>query len=216
MSFPLRTRSQPAIWLAVSLLACAGSQALAAGDAAAGQAKSAICAACHGTDGNSAVPNWPKIAGQHAEYLQRQVQLIKAGARVVPEMIGIVPGLSDQDIADLAAWFSSQTMSGGVADEATAELGERIFRAGNADTGVPACMSCHGPAGEGNPLAGYPALAGQHSVYTLKMLTGFRTGDNWGEDDAPSHVMNDAAAELSDEEIAAVASYIQGLYRRGE
>ena len=216
MSFSPRFPSRSLFWVAASLLACFGPQALAAGDPSAGQAKSAICAACHGVDGNSVVPNWPKIAGQHEQYLQRQVQLIKAGARVVPEMIGIVPGLSDQDIADLAAWFSSQEISGGVADDAMVELGERIFRAGNAETGVPACMSCHGPAGEGNPLAGYPALAGQHSVYTSKMLKGFRAGDNWGEDDALSHVMNGAAAELSDEEIAAVASYIQGLYRRGE
>jgi len=216
MSFPPRFPSRSLVWVTASLLAWFGPQALAAGDPSAGQAKSAICAACHGADGNSVVPNWPKIAGQHEGYVQRQVQLIKAGARVVPEMIGIVPGLSDQDIADLAAWFSSQEMSGGVADDAMVELGERIFRAGNAESGVPACMSCHGPAGEGNPLAGYPALAGQHSVYTSKMLKGFRAGENWGEDDAPSQVMNGAAAELSDEEIAAVASYIQGLYRRGE
>jgi cytochrome c553 len=216
MSFSPRFPSRPLAWAAACLLAGVGPQALAAGDPTAGQAKSAICAACHGADGNSLVPNWPKIAGQHEAYLQRQVQLIKAGARAVPEMIGIVPGLSDQDIADLAVWFAAQEVKGGVADDATVELGERIFRAGNAETGVPACMSCHGPAGEGNPPAGYPVLAGQHSVYTAKMLTSFRAGANWGEGDAPSRVMNGAAAELSDEEIAAVASYIQGLYRRGE
>jgi cytochrome c553 len=127
--------------------------AFAAGDAAAGQAKSAICAACHGADGNSVVPNWPKLAGQHEPYLVRQVALIKSGARTVPEMAGIVPGLTDQDIADLAAWFASRQGAGGVADETKLALGERIFRAGNAESGVPACMACHGPAGEGNPLA---------------------------------------------------------------
>jgi cytochrome c553 len=188
----------------------------AGGDASAGQAKSAICAACHGADGNSVVPNWPKLAGQHEAYLAREISLIKAGARPVPEMAGIVPGLSDQDIADLAAFFSSQTAAGGVADESKVALGERIFRAGNAESGVPACMSCHGPAGEGNPLAGYPALAGQHSVYTGNLLTRFRSGENWGVEDAPSQVMNGVAAELTDEEIAAVASYIQGLYRQSE
>jgi cytochrome c553 len=187
-------------------------QAFAQGDAAAGQAKSAICAACHGADGNSAVPNWPKLAGQHAQYMTRQVQLIKSGARPVPEMLGIVPGLSDQDIDDLSAYFSAQQASGGVADESKVTLGERIYRAGNADSGVPACMGCHGPAGEGNPLSGYPALAGQHAVYTSSMLTRFRDGENWGDDDAPSQIMNGSASELSDEEIAAVASYIQGLY----
>jgi cytochrome c553 len=210
MSFSLR------LSLLSSVLLLASLPAFAAGDATAGQAKSAICAACHGADGNSVVPNWPKLAGQHEQYLVRQVALIKSGARVVPEMVGIVPALTDQDIADLAAWFASQKSAGGVADEATLTLGERIFRAGNAESGVPACMSCHGPAGEGNPLAVYPALAGQHAVYTANMLTRFRAGEHWGEGDAPSQVMNGAAAELTDEEIAAVASYIQGLHLRVE
>ncbi len=198
------------------LLVLVGSQAYAAGDAAAGQAKSAICAACHGVDGNSAVPNWPKLAGQHEQYLLRQLSLIKSNARPVPEMMGITPGLSDQDLQDLSAYFASQTNNGGVADESKVPLGERIYRAGNADSGVPACMACHGPAGEGNPLAGYPALAGQHAVYTAKMLKGFRAGENWGEGDASSAVMNGSAAELTDEEIDAVASYLQGLYLNTE
>jgi cytochrome c553 len=195
-----------------SLLVLISLQAFAKGDAAAGQAKSAICAACHGVDGNSAVPNWPKLAGQHEKYLVRQVTLIKSGDRQVPEMLGIVPGLGDQDIEDLAAYFASHETTPGVADESKVTLGERIYRAGNAESGVPACMSCHGPAGEGNPLAGYPALAGQHSMYTNKMLTGFRAGENYGEDDMPSGIMNGSASELNDEEIEAVASYIQGLY----
>jgi cytochrome c553 len=208
MSFLLRA--------VASSLVLVSLQAFAQGDATAGQGKSAICAACHGVDGNSAVPNWPKLAGQHEKYLTRQVILIKSGARQVPEMLGIVPGLSDQDIKDLSAYFSAQEASGGVADESKVLLGERIYRAGNAKSGVPACMSCHGPAGEGNPLAGYPALAGQHSVYTSKMLNGFRAGENYGEGDAPSQIMNGSAADLSDEEIEAVASYIQGLYLDSE
>jgi cytochrome c553 len=199
-----------------SLMVFISLHAVAGGDASAGQAKSAICAACHGVDGNSAVPNWPKLAGQHEQYLTRQVSLIKSGARQVPEMIGIVPGLSDQDINDLSAYFSSQSGTGGVADVSKVTLGERIYRAGNADSGVPACMSCHGPAGEGNPLAGYPALAGQHSVYSAKMISQFRAGENWGDDDAPSQIMNGAAVRLTDEEIEAVASFIQGLYLDSE
>jgi cytochrome c553 len=197
---------------AVGLLLLVSLPVFAKGDAAAGQAKSAICAACHGMDGNSMVPTWPKLAGQHENYLVRQVTLIKSGARMVPEMAGIVPGLSGQDIEDISAYFSSQANNGGVADESKLETGERIFRAGNAETGVPACMACHGPAGEGNPLAGYPALTGQHSVYTAKALTRFRAGENWGEKDALSQIMNGSAAELTDEEIEAVASYIQGLH----
>jgi cytochrome c553 len=199
-----------------SLLVLVSVQAAAGGDATAGQAKSAICAACHGMDGNSVVPNWPKLAGQHEKYLVRQANLIKSGARQVPEMSGIVAGLSSQDFEDISAFFASQENSGGVADESMVVLGERIYRAGNADSGVPACMSCHGPAGEGNPLAGYPALAGQHSVYTAKMLTDFRAGKNWGEGDTQSMIMNGSASELTDDEITAVASYIQGLYLRAE
>jgi len=201
---------------AACLLAFTSLQALAEGDASAGQAKSAICAACHGADGNSVVPTWPKLAGQHEKYMTRQVSLIKSGARQVPEMMGIVTGLSDQDIEDLSAYFAAQESAGGVADESKVVLGERIYRAGNAESGVPACMACHGPAGEGNPLSGYPALAGQHSAYTGKMLTGFRAGENWGDADASSRIMNGAVAELSDEELDAVASYIQGLYLKTE
>ena len=190
--------------------------ALAIGDADAGQAKAAVCAACHGADGNSVVPNWPKLAGQHASYLQRQLGLIKGGDRVVPEMVGIVPGLTDQDMADMAAYFSTQTASAGLTDEALRDSGALLYRSGNADTDIPACLSCHGPAGEGNPLAGYPHLAGQHSVYTEKMLSGFRAGTTWGADDSPSKIMTDVAHRLTDAEIKAVASYIQGLHRVAE
>jgi cytochrome c553 len=190
--------------------------AFAAGDADAGQGKSAICAACHGADGNSVVPNWPKIAGQHAPYLERQLGLIKSGARPVPEMAGIVAGLSDQDLANVAAYYSTQTIKAGLADDATRAIGERLYRSGNSATDVPACMACHGPAGEGNPLARYPALAGQHSVYTEKMLNGFRSGTTWGEDDESSKIMADVSFRLTDKEIKAVAAYIQGLHAVSE
>lgn len=188
----------------------------AAGDANAGQAKSAICAACHGADGNSVVPNWPKIAGQHASYLERQLGLIKGGERPVPEMAGIVMGLSDQDMADFAAYFASQTTKAGLSDDALRATGEQLYRAGNSATNVPACMACHGPAGEGNPLAAYPAVAGQHSVYTEKMLKGFRAGSMWGEDDASSKIMTEVTLRLTDNEIKAVANYMQGLHSAAE
>jgi cytochrome c553 len=205
-------------FLATALaLAAAATQALAQtageGDASAGQASSAICAACHGADGNSIMPQWPSLAGQHAAYLERQLVLIKSNARPVVEMTAISAGLSDADVRNLAAYFSTQSRKVGVADEALAESGRLVYQAGNAKTGVPACMACHGPVGEGNPLSGYPALAGQHAVYTAKMLTQFRSGTNWGEDDSPSHVMVGVAEHLSDREIQAVASYINGLYK---
>jgi cytochrome c553 len=189
---------------------------MAIGDADAGQAKAAVCAACHGVDGNSVVPNWPKLAGQHALYLERQLGLIKGGSRLVPEMAGIVISLSDQDMADIAAYFSSQTAGAGLTDESLRAAGELLYRSGNPQTGVPACMSCHGPAGEGNPLSGYPHLAGQHAAYSEKMLTGFRAGTTWGADDASSKIMTDVTNRLSDAEIQAVASYIQGLHSTEE
>ena len=197
---------------AISLSLLVSLPALAIGDADAGQGKAAICAACHGADGNSVVPNWPKIAGQHGSYLERQLGLIKSGSRAVPEMAGIVISLSDQDMADVAAWFAVQVTSAGLTDEVLRVNGERLYRGGNAATDIPACMSCHGPAGKGNPLSGYPSLAGQHSVYSEKMLNGFRAGHSWGEDDASSNIMTDVAKRLTDAEIKAVSSYIQGLH----
>jgi len=185
---------------------------LALGDADAGQTKAAVCVACHGVDGNSIVPNWPKIAGQHASYLERQLALVKSGNRLVPEMSGIVISLSDQDMADISAYFASQTTSAGLTDEALRASGELLYRGGNAETDIPACISCHGPAGEGNPLAGYPSLAGQHAVYSEKMLTSFRAGTTWGADDSSSKIMTAVANRLTDAEIEAVASYIQGLH----
>lgn len=188
-------------------------QTVEEGDASAGQAQAAVCTACHGPDGNSVVPQWPNLAGQHAAYLVRQMELIQSGARPVPEMAAIVAGLGEADFRNLAAYFSAQSPKVGVADESLVETGRRIYQAGNAETGVPACMACHGPIGEGNPLAGYPALAGQQPVYTANLLTRFRDGEHWGEEDAPSLVMVGVASRLSDREIEAVASYIHGLHK---
>ena len=131
-------------------------------------------------------------------------------------MAGIAAGLSEQDMADLGAYYASQAPSPGVADPALVEVGERLYRAGNVKREIPACMGCHGPAGEGNPLSGYPALAGQHATYTASMLTRFENGERWGEDDAASLVMTQVADSLSADEIEALASYIQGLYSKAE
>jgi len=199
--------------LAASLLLLTPMTLWAEGDPEAGLQKSATCAACHGVDGNSSVPMWPKIAGQHEGYLNRHITMIRDGQRPVPEMMGIVAMLSDQDIADLSAYFASQEISPGTADPALAALGESIYRAGIPDKAVPSCAACHGPAGEGNPYTGYPWLAAQHATYTASMLSKYRDGTIWGEDDANSTIMVGVANRLTDEEIAAVASYIEGLYR---
>ncbi len=186
--------------------------ATAAGDAAAGKAKSITCSACHGADGNSVVPMWPKLAGQHESYLVRQLQLIQSGKREIPEMTALVSGLSEQDIADISAYFASQTMVAGQAETGKLLLGQSIYRAGNPETGTPACSSCHGPNGQGNPISGYAVLAGQHAAYTDKSLKKFRATNAYGEDDLPSAVMSGVVRLLSDEEIAALSSYIQGLH----
>ena len=134
--------------------------ALAAGDPTAGKAKSAVCAACHNADGNSTVTQYPKLAGQSADYLVKQLQEYKSGARVNAIMVGMVAPLSPQDMEDLAAYFSSQQVARGAADPALAPAGEAMFRGGNLTSGVAACAACHGATGAGNPAAKFPALAG--------------------------------------------------------
>jgi cytochrome c553 len=190
-------------------LGVAGSAHALQGDAEAGQGKVATCAACHGPDGNSAMPNFPKIAGQGERYLVKQLLDIKEGRRVVPEMTGMLDNSSPQDIADMAAFYASQTQTGGVADPELAERGEAIFRGGNLETGLPACTGCHSPTGKGNEPAAYPRLAGQHAAYTAKQLTDFREGHRTNDGD--TMIMQTIANRLSNRDIEAVSNYIQGL-----
>ncbi len=190
-------------------LGVAGSAHALQGDAAAGQGKVALCTACHGADGNSAMPNWPKLAGQGERYLLKQMTEIKEGARNVPEMTGMLTGMSEQDMADIAAYYSSQTLAGGAANPELAERGAAIYRGGDLATGLPACTGCHSPTGQGNAPAAYPHLAGQHAAYTVKQLTDFREGDRTNDGDAM--IMQTIASRLSNKDIQAVAEYIQGL-----
>ncbi|MCJ8169520.1 c-type cytochrome [Atopomonas sediminilitoris] len=183
----------------------------AAGDATAGQAKAAVCGACHGADGNSAAPNFPKLAGQGERYLIKQMQDVKEGRRAIVEMTGLLDNLSEQDFADIAAYFASQNGSIGAADPALVKRGEEIFRGGNLETGLPACTGCHAPNGVGNAPAGFPKLNGQHAAYTAKQLTDFREGDR-NNDAGDAGIMRTIAAKLSNKDIAAVSSYIQGLH----
>lgn len=181
----------------------------AGGDAAAGKAKAASCTACHGPDGNSPVPTFPRLAGQHAAYLAKQLTEFKNGDRKDPTMTGMVAPLSEQDILDLAAYFASQTGAVGQAAEDKVALGEVLFKAGNAETGVSACAGCHGPAGKGNPMANFPSLSGQHAPYTTDQLNKFRSKAR--ANDAGS-MMRGVAGRMTDAEIEAVAQYIQGLH----
>lgn len=180
----------------------------AAGDAAAGQAKAAVCGACHGADGNSAIANFPKLAGQNEKYLVKQMKDIKNGVRPVVEMTGLLDNLSDQDLADLAAFFAKQATQIGHAAKDQVEAGQKIYRAGIAAKGVAACTACHSPTGTGNASAAFPAVSGQHSAYVEKQLKMFRNAERSND---PNNMMRDIAAKLSDAEIKAVSAYIQGL-----
>lgn len=195
---------------AVIFFGAAGvAQAQVAGDAAAGQQKVGTCAACHGPDGNSANPIWPKLAEQHADYLVKQLMDFKSGARKDPTMTGMAATLSDQDVVNVAAYFSSQTRSIGSADAEKAAFGKKIFQGGIKAKGVAACMACHGPAGAGNGPANFPSLQGQQKAYVVKALKDFRSGARSND---LNGMMRDVAAGMSESDMEAVAEYIVGLH----
>jgi len=197
------------------LLSLVFSSLVMAGDAELGKAKSAMCVACHGADGNSVNPIWPNLAGQHEQYIARQLELFKSGDRKGPVMSGMVAGLNQEDMQNLAAYYSSQKPKIGSADESLVELGQSVYQGGVTKMKIPACMSCHGVSGKGNPLSGYPVLAGQHAAYTEAILKDYRSGTTYGkEGDTNGKIMADVAKYLTDDEIKAVASYIQGLYSK--
>ena len=200
------------------LLFILGSQSIfAQGNAEAGKSKSAPCAACHGVDGNSVNPEWPKLAGQGAPYIVAQLRLFKNGGRSNALMTPQAAALSEQDMHDLAAYYSSQTGTPGAADPELAELGEAIYRGGIIEKGVAACAGCHSPTGAGNPAAKFPKLNGQHSVYTENQLKAYRAEDLHGHQEgqrntANAKIMVKVAERMTDEEIRSVASYIAGLH----
>ncbi len=194
----------------VLLGAAAAAAHATTGDPSAGQTKAATCTACHGANGVSTNPEWPNIAGQHARYIAKQLADYKAGTeRNNAVMAGMVAALSETDMADLAAWFSTQAPAAGTADAALAEAGQRLFRGGNPETGVPACAGCHGPRGAGDPNGGIPRLAGQHADYTKAQLQAFHARDRQND---LNGMMRGTVRWMTDEEMDAVAAYIQGLY----
>jgi len=192
----------------ISLIASV-SPAWAGGDVASGKEQSAACAGCHGADGNSVNPDWPKLAGQGENYLDKQLQDFKSGARKNATMVPMVAALNKQDMANLAAFFASQTRQIGSTDEKFVELGQKIYRGGNSASGVPACSGCHSPNGAGNPAASFPALSGQHAKYVETQLNAFKSGER--SNDA-GKMMRTIAGKMSEKEIRAVASYVQGLH----
>ena len=202
----LKTASAAVI---VLLAVFAPLQAFAQGDAGAGAEKITVCLACHGQDGNmSQLPNVPKIGGQTEKYLLKQMHDIKTGLRAAPLMTGMLNALNDQDMANVAAYYASQPLAQGAAEPEKVALGETLYKAGIAEIGAAACSACHSPNGEGLSSAGYPALSGQDPAYTELQLKAFRSGMRDNDD---AQVMRSIAARLSDEEIAALASYVSGL-----
>lgn len=180
-----------------------------AGNIEAGKEKTAACAACHGADGNSQNPAWPKIAGQGAPYLEEQLHLFKEGVRSNALMNEQAKALSDQDIKDIAAYYESLPTTPAAADPELVELGEAIYRGGIIAKGVAACSACHSPQGGGNPVAKFPKLSGQHAAYTEAQLKAYRSGER---NYPAAQIMVGVTERLNDDEIAAVAQYIAGLH----
>ena len=180
------------------------------GSAEAGKAKSITCGACHGSDGNSVNPVWPNLAGQHAPYIMAQLEAFQNEARSDVLMSAQSKMLSDEDMRNLAVYYESQERAArAVSDAALVDKGEAIYRGGVQETGAAACMSCHGPSGQGNPAAAYPSLRGQYATYTAAQLRNYASGAR--KSDGATRIMRDIAKRLSEDDIAAVASYIQGL-----
>jgi cytochrome c553 len=217
--------SRFSVTVAAALAFAAGSAAPAfaedavKGTAEAGATKAAVCTACHGVNGNSSNPEWPSLAGQNAAYIREQLAMFKARKRNNPVMAPIIEPLTAQDFADLAEYFAAQTPTGLEADPSYWKAGEALYKSGDAARSIPACTACHGPAGQGNSGAGYPALRAQHSVYTVKQLQDYLTKNRY-RDPADANVvyntpnsvmMTTIAARLTPEDIRNLASYLQGL-----
>ena len=208
----MKTKLASLVATAVMALLATHAQAnsLVEGSAENGEAKSITCTACHGPQGNSMSALWPNIAGQNAPYLLQQLQAFKDGTRSDPLMTPQAMLLSDADMADLAVYFEGlPEASQAVKDASLVSRGEALWRGGNLDKGVAACLSCHGPSGKGNPAAKYPALRGQHADYTAKQLRDYASGAR--TTDGKTSMMRDIASRLSEEDIVAISSYIQGL-----
>lgn len=197
---------------AIALLMCsqALANALVDGSYDDGKTKAVRCFACHGPDGNSVNPQWPSIAGQHAPYIVRQLQAFQNGERTNILMSSQAITLTDQDIKDVAVFFAAQPAAAkSVADPGLVEKGQALYRGGDKESGAAACLTCHGPTGRGNPAARYPLLRGQHATYIAATLREYATGAR--KSDGATKIMRDIAKRLSEDDIVAVASYVQGL-----
>jgi len=200
------------------------------GDAGAGEAKASVCAACHGVDGNPVDPQYPRIAAQPERYTAHQLALYASGQRntgLAAIMMPYAQALSPQDMRDVGAYFASQKSLAGLADDSVIaegpqqgtkfyELGEQLYRVGDASREIPACMACHGPAGAGNPGPAYPRLSGQMADYSERRLIEYREGIHNRNDPALFNIMSQVAQNLTDIEIQSLSTYMQGLHDRAD
>ncbi|MCT8988384.1 c-type cytochrome [Shewanella phaeophyticola] len=200
--------------LALSVVATMSSPAMAEGNAEAGKTKVIVCSACHGVDGNSMIDMYPKLAGQHPAYLEKQLTEFRSAmqtggkeGRMDPIMGGMSIALSDTDIADISAFFASQTQSANPAVEGV-EAGEKLYQGGDAARGITSCIACHGPEGSGAAAAGFPMIGGQHANYIKIQLTKFRDGSRNND---LNGMMQDVAKKLSDADIEALSKYISSI-----
>ena len=196
------------------------------GDPQAGATKAGACAACHGLDGNATDPSlYPRIAGQSERYIARQLALFKSGERANAIMQPFAMALSAQDMRDIGAYYATQKSGAGIADDTVVaegpnkgmkfyEIGQKLYRSGDASRGIPACMACHSPSGAGNPGPAYPHVGGQSAWYSARRLQEYRAGTTTEKDPALFNIMHAVAKPLTDEEIQALASYMQGLHPR--
>ena len=198
-------------WFFIGLMAVGPSVVMAGGDAEAGKALAVPCAACHGQDGVAMVPGAPNLAGQNERYLKSQLQMIQSGARAAPLMAGQLTNMSDTDLQNVAAYFAAMPAPVGQAEGDLVLVGEKIYRGGIAGKAVPACTACHTPTGSGNAPAGFPHIGGQRSDYVVPQLVAYREGIRT-TDEAYGSAMRQVAGGLTDTEIRALASYIQGLH----
>lgn len=208
MNIRIASRSALAAILLLPVMAIADS--LVDGSIEAGKARALTCTACHGQEGNSVNPLWPNIAGQNAKYTVAQLRAFKNGMRNDPLMSSQAMLLSDEDMRNLAVYFESLPAAvSAVANPGSVARAEALYRGGNEDAKIAACLACHGPTGRGNPAAAYPALNGQHAAYTAKQLRDYAS--NKRQSDGKTRIMRELAARLSEEDIVAIASYVQGL-----
>lgn len=200
------------------------------GDAKAGQTKAAACAACHGADGNPSDPQYPRVAGQSERYIARQLALFANGQRtsgMAAVMVPFAQTLSAQDMRDVGAYFATQKAGAGLADDGVIsggtydgmkfyEVGQQLYRSGDAARGIPACMACHGPAGAGNPGPAYPHVGGQQQAYVVRRLQEYQAGTTTERDPSHFNIMAQVTHSLTEQEIQALGSYLQGLHDRAD